>query len=70
MHLLEGSEQLSSIDYHQQLTEVRPALALPLSQLSVAYGLLHRPCTHQLTKLEGNLSDLIYPAINSLHVFV
>jgi len=48
----------------------RPASALPVTRLSVAYGLWNRPCNRQLTQLEGNLSNLINAAIDSFGVLI
>jgi len=59
-----------SINYHQQRTEARPALALPVTQLLEAYGPWNRPWNRQLTQLEGNLSNLIGAAIGILRVLI
>jgi len=67
---VDSSHPIALVGQDSRESLERPASALPVTRLSETYGLWSRSCNRQLTQLDGNLSNLIDVAIDSLRVLV
>jgi len=67
---LDSSHPIALVGQDSRESLWRPPSALPVTRLLETYGLYSRSCDRQLTQLDGNLSNLIDVANDSLRVLV